>query len=76
MATNGKKSKMIGKVAYVTDKESIYFEEWGVIAQFDGECYHLKIANGSGAMPMFDRDQLYVPRQQQKMNSALRVIQG
>lgn len=63
------KSRMISKRAYVTDKESIYFGEWGTIAHYDGECYHLKIANGSGSMPMFNRDQLWVPRQQQKSNN-------
>lgn len=65
-------SRMIGKVAYVTDPESIYHGEWGIIDHYDGECYHLKIANGSGSMPMFDRDQLYVPRQQ----AMLKVSKG
>ena len=63
---------MLGKVAYVTDKESIYCGEWGIIEYYDGECYHLKIANGSGAMPMFNRDQLWVPRQQRKEKERLR----
>ena len=70
-----RESRMIGKVAFVTDTESIYRGEWGIIDHYDGECYHLKIANGSGAMPMFDRDQLYVPRQQNKLK-ALKTSKG
>lgn len=55
-------SKLIGKRAIITDKESIYHGEWGIIDHFDGECYHIKIANGSSMVPMFDRDQFRVPR--------------
>lgn len=57
-------SKLIGKRAYITDRESIYFDEWGIIDYFDGECYHIKIANGGGSVPVFDRDQFKVPRNQ------------
>lgn len=57
------KTKLVGKRVYVVDKESIYYGEWGTVADFDGELYHGKIANGSDTMPVFDRKQLYVPRQ-------------
>ena len=56
------KSKLIGKIAYITDQESIYFGEWGTIADYDGEVYYIKIANGNGPQPIFDRDQFKVPR--------------
>lgn len=56
------KSKLIGKRAIITDPESIYHGEWGIIDFFDGECYHIKIANGSDSIPIFDRDQFKVPR--------------
>ena len=56
------KSKLIGKVAYITDTESIYFGEWGTIVDFDGEVYYIAIANGNDAQPIFDRDQFKVPR--------------
>lgn len=56
------KSRLIGKKAFITDEESIYYGEWGVIESYDGEHYHMKIANGSGAVPMFSRDQFWVPR--------------
>lgn len=56
------KSKLIGKMALITDSESIYFEEWGIIDAFDGEVYYIRIAGGNGATPIFDRDQFRVPR--------------
>ena len=55
-------SKLIGKRAYITDKESIYFGEWGIVDYFDGEWYYIKIANGSDSVPVFDRNQFRVPR--------------
>ena len=56
--------KLIGKKAFVINRDSIYYGEWGVIKDFDGEVYYLAIANGTGAMPIFDRDELRVPRNQ------------
>ena len=55
-------SKLIGKKVYITDRESIYFDEWGIVDYFDGDCYHIKIANGSNSVPIFDRNQFKVPR--------------
>lgn len=57
-----KKSKLIGKIAYITDPDSIYYGEWGRIVGFDGEVYYLAIADGKGAEPIFDRDQFKIPR--------------
>ena len=56
------KSRLIGKTVFITDPESIYCGEWGIIADFDGEVYYIKIANGNGAQPIFDRDQFRVRR--------------
>lgn len=56
------KSKLIGKKAYITDPESIYFGEWGIIDYFDGEVYGIRIADGRDSIPVFDRDQFRVPR--------------
>lgn len=56
------KSKLIGKRAIITDTESIYCGEWGIIANYDGDVYHIKIANGNDTMPVFDRNQFKVPR--------------
>ena len=55
-------SKLIGKKAYITDRNSIYFGEWGIIDYFDGEVYGIRIANGRDSVPVFDRDQFRVPR--------------
>ena len=56
------KSKLIGKKVYITDPESIYFGEWGIIDYYDGEVYGIRIADGKGSSPIFDRDQFRVPR--------------
>lgn len=57
-----KGSKLIGKKVFITDPDSIYFGEWGIVDDFDGEVYYVRIANGKGAMPIFDRDQFRVRR--------------
>lgn len=56
------KSKLIGKKAYITDTESIYFGEWGTVVDFDGDVYYIAIADGKDSLPIFDRDQFKVPR--------------
>ena len=56
------KSKLVGKRAIITDPESIYHGEWGIIKDFDGEVYYIAIADGKDAQPVFDRDQFRVPR--------------
>lgn len=55
-------SKLIGKIAYITDKDSWYFGEWGTIDGFDGDVYYIKIANGGDSVPVFERNQFKVPR--------------
>lgn len=57
-----KGSKLIGRKVFITDPDSIYHGEWGIVDFFDGECYHIKIANGSDSIPIFDRDQFKVSR--------------
>lgn len=56
------RSKLIGKRAIITDRESIYFEEWGIVAFYDGDLYHIRIANGGDSVPVFARDQFKIPR--------------
>ncbi len=55
------KNTLAGQKVYITDKESIYFDEWGTVVDFDGECYHVAIANGKSAV-IFNRNQFKVPR--------------
>lgn len=57
-----KGSKLIGKKVFITDPESIYLGEWGIIKDFDGEVYYIAIADGKDSLPIFDRDQFKVPR--------------
>ena len=59
-------SKLIGKKAYITDPNSIYFGEWGIIAYYDGEVYGIRIADGKDSLPIFDRDQFKVPRKRKE----------
>jgi hypothetical protein len=56
------KSKLIGKVAFIIDRDSIYRGEWGTIVDFDGDVYYIAIANGTDSIPIFDRDQFRVRR--------------
>ena len=59
---NISKSKLIGKIAYITDRDSIYYGEWGRIMDFDGEVYYIAIADGRDSQVIFDRDQFKVRR--------------
>ena len=52
----------IGKKCYITDKNSIYYAEWGIIKDFDGEYYHIAIANGKGCLVVFKRNEIRIPR--------------
>lgn len=54
----------VGKKCYIKDKESIYFDEWGIIKYFDGELYYVAIANSSDSLPVFNRKQLRIPIKQ------------
>ena len=56
--------KDIGKRCYIINKDSIYFGEWGVVKHFDGEYYHVAIANGTATLPVFDRKELKIPKNQ------------
>lgn len=54
---------LVGKVVYITDRESMYFNEWGtVISQDEDGFYHIAIANGRDSLPVFDRTQFKVRR--------------
>jgi len=58
-----KTSKLIGKKVYITDKDSIYYDEWGIIKYYDGEYYHIAIANGVDSLPIFKRNEFKVKKQ-------------
>lgn len=50
----------IGKMCDITDKNSIYYGEWGIIKDYDGENYYVAIANGCDSIPVFDRSQIKI----------------
>lgn len=56
-----KLDKNIGKVAFITNKDSIYFGEWGIIKNFDGDYYYIAIAGGTDSIPVFYRDEFRIP---------------
>lgn len=59
------KTKLLGRKVYITDKESIYCGEWGIVDDYDGDVYYIRIADGSSAhysVPVFERSQFKVPR--------------
>jgi hypothetical protein len=59
--TMGKSKNLIGKLAVITDKNSMYYNEWGTIAFVD-EQYYIAIADSKTCQPMFDRDQFKICR--------------
>ena len=55
----------IGKFCYITDQLSIFHGDWGIIKDFDGEFYHVAIANGALTLPIFKRNEIRIPRKQE-----------
>jgi len=53
-------SKLIGKKVDITDKDSIYFGDWGIIKSFDGDVYYIAIFNGTDSIPVFERNQFKI----------------
>lgn len=54
--------KHIGKKCYITDKDSIYYGEWGIIRHYDGQYFHVAIANDSETLVIFTRSEIRIPR--------------
>lgn len=52
---------MTGKIVDITAKESWAYGEWGVIKYFDGEFYHVAIANDESTL-VFSRNEFKVRR--------------
>ncbi|HBY21381.1 MAG TPA: hypothetical protein DEG71_10330 [Clostridiales bacterium] len=64
------RNKLVGRKVYITDKESIYYNHWGIIINFDGDYYHISggsISDSSNNLtPVFDRKQFIVKRIKKK----------
>jgi hypothetical protein len=61
-----KPEKLIGKLAEITYKESVYKGHWGFIRDWDGEAFHISggsISSDLGEItPIFNREDFKVPR--------------
>ena len=53
-------NKLIGKKAFI--KSGIYQGEWGIVKIYDGEFYHIAIADGCDGYPIFYRNEFRVRR--------------
>lgn len=61
---NVPKSKLIGKYAYITDKNSVYYQAWGEVMDFkDGVCHIIMDTDKKAVIP-FSRNQFKVPERQ------------
>lgn len=58
----------VGRKCYIIDRESIYYNEWGIIKDFDGELYYIAIANGCSSLPVFERKQIRITKQRKDVN--------
>lgn len=56
-------SKLIGKIVFIINKGSSYYDEWGIIKSYDDGLYHIAIADGFNEL-VFNRDEFRVPRNQ------------
>lgn len=56
------KSKLIGRRVYITNRDSIYFDEWGIVDAFDGDWYYVRIAADLHSTVVFKRDEFRAPR--------------
>lgn len=69
-----KEDRLIGKYTRIIDKDSFHYNEWGIIKSFDGEYYHVAHTGGNDVMLIFNRDQLRVPRDQEKFKKGVMGI--
>lgn len=51
---------LIDKKVIITDKQSQYYNEWGIIKFFDGEYFYIAIANDIKSLPVFERKQFKI----------------
>ena len=56
---------MIGREVIIISKSSWAYGEWGVIKHFDGDYYHIAIANGEPIL-VFKRNEFRVRRKNDK----------
>ena len=59
--TSSTKEIPIGTKVYINSPDSWYNGEWGIVKYFDGDEYHVAIANGYDC-PVFTRKELKIAK--------------
>ena len=54
---------LIGKQVTITSRDSWAYGEWGIIKDFDGDCYYVAIADDPNSTLIFDRNEFKVKKQ-------------
>jgi len=57
-------SKLVGKYAYITDQDSVHYQEWGEIIGFSHGVYHIIMDTDKKIAVDFNREQFKVPTRQ------------
>ncbi len=55
---------MIGRRVYIKNRDSIYFNDWGIVVDYDGKYYHVAIFNDKNCTVIFERNELHIPRKE------------
>lgn len=56
-------TKLEGRKAYITNRDCIYYGEWGIIEAYIDGLYYIRIANGGDSVPVFARNEFLVKRE-------------
>ena len=54
--------EVIGSVVFITNKDSMYYGEWGRVVYIDGDIYGVAIADGMNNIPEFTRNEFRFPK--------------
>jgi hypothetical protein len=55
-------TKLVEKEAKITNKDSWWFEQYGIIKGFDGEYYHIAMTGNDDCVCTFERSEFKVRR--------------
>lgn len=58
------KQSLVGKRVIITNKDSWFYGEWGTVEFFDGDYYHVSIANGQDIFPIFDKKEFKLMKEE------------
>jgi hypothetical protein len=66
---------LIDRKVFITDKDSIYYNEWGTVKHYDGEYFHIAIADETDHLPIFNRDQFTVSKTKLTLSGKMKEIE-